>query len=622
MDRRQFLSSSLALAGALAGGSLVGRRSAAATPPNILFIHVDEMRFPTVFPSGINDVAGFLAKFMPNTYKKLWQNGVKFASHHTAASACTPSRGAFTTGLYSQQNWVTQTITDFPGLPVPAQPQLDPAFPTYGSLLRQLGYQTPYVGKWHISIPKSPEDGGTGLEAYGFDFMTYPDPGGANLQGTVGLEPDFHNDAYIANQAATWLSQRSAADGPWCLTVGFINPHDKAWFWAGTEYKTYAALFPNGKGKFPAIVDWADEDPAKHIPWGQNPLRNPPSFGYPAIPPNWESAAQLEANKPSTQTFYRLFTAANWGGISEDPNQRKFTTARYPDVPAGQFNMAFAPYTYWQRALDLYTQVMSEVDVHIGTVLDALPAAVARNTIIVLTADHGDYAGAHGFTSDKMGTCYKEIFNIPLIVADLTGRFIGDIDIVRNQLTSSVDLVPMMVTLAYNGDPSWINGDLAGLYGTRYNMIPLLHSAQTPGRPYVLFSTDELAPAFNFNNAPFHVIGYIKEETPNSGVYTKLGVYAHWQQLTTTIDQRSIELEFYDYASPDGHQETDNTAHDDPRAEQMRDELLTDLIPNELQALLPSSYGVAQAKARLKYIAYETIADRLSLLQTGGVVAF
>jgi arylsulfatase A-like enzyme len=117
MDRRRFLSSSLALGGALAGASLFKRRGEAATPPNILFIHVDEMRFPTVFPSGINDVAGFLSKFMPNTYNKLWQNGVKFANYHTAASACSPSRGAFTTGLYSQQNWVTQTITDVPDAP-------------------------------------------------------------------------------------------------------------------------------------------------------------------------------------------------------------------------------------------------------------------------------------------------------------------------------------------------------------------------------------------------------------------------------------------------------------------------------------------------------------------------
>ena len=62
----------------------------AGKQPNILFILVDEMRFPKVFPKGITTPDQFLQTFMPNTYK-LWSNGVKFANHHTAASACTPA---------------------------------------------------------------------------------------------------------------------------------------------------------------------------------------------------------------------------------------------------------------------------------------------------------------------------------------------------------------------------------------------------------------------------------------------------------------------------------------------------------------------------------------------------
>jgi arylsulfatase A-like enzyme len=88
MNRRQFISSSAAVGGALAGARLFGTRArAAASPPNILFIVVDEMRYPTVFPSGIGDAGQFLAAFMPNTYE-LWQNGVKFANQHTASIAC------------------------------------------------------------------------------------------------------------------------------------------------------------------------------------------------------------------------------------------------------------------------------------------------------------------------------------------------------------------------------------------------------------------------------------------------------------------------------------------------------------------------------------------------------
>jgi len=73
---------------------------------------------------------------MPNLYSKIWKKGVKFGNYHTAANACTPTRGTIISGLYSQQSWLL-TILDNPNGPV-----LNPAFPTYGKLLQQAGYQT------------------------------------------------------------------------------------------------------------------------------------------------------------------------------------------------------------------------------------------------------------------------------------------------------------------------------------------------------------------------------------------------------------------------------------------------------------------------------------------------
>ena len=45
------------------------------------------------------------------------------------------------------------TILTNPKLPV-----LNPAFPTYGKLLQANGYNTPYFGKWHVSVPNGPAD--------------------------------------------------------------------------------------------------------------------------------------------------------------------------------------------------------------------------------------------------------------------------------------------------------------------------------------------------------------------------------------------------------------------------------------------------------------------------------
>lgn len=135
--------------------------------PNILFVLVDELGFPTVFPEGIRTPGQYLKKYMPSLYKKLWKKGVKFGNYHTAANACTPSRGVIIIGLYSHQTWLMNTTLSTPcnadycpattGTypPNPRQPVLNETFPTYGKLLRRAGYQTPYVGKWHVSVPSA-----------------------------------------------------------------------------------------------------------------------------------------------------------------------------------------------------------------------------------------------------------------------------------------------------------------------------------------------------------------------------------------------------------------------------------------------------------------------------------
>ena len=117
--------------------------------PNILFVLVDEMRYPTNFPEGIADAPEFFERYMPNIYK-LWKRGVKFSNYHTAANACSPARGTIISGLYSQQTGVGCTNTQVPtqppydherGFDPSIAPTLDPAFPTYGKLLRDLGYR-------------------------------------------------------------------------------------------------------------------------------------------------------------------------------------------------------------------------------------------------------------------------------------------------------------------------------------------------------------------------------------------------------------------------------------------------------------------------------------------------
>lgn len=600
--------------------------------PNILFILVDELRYPTVFPGNIKTPGEFLRQFMPNVHKRIWKRGVKFGNHNTAANACTPSRGVLITGLYSQQQWVMTTILSTPcnqndcpattgTYPPPTrQPVLNHHYPTYGKLLQAAGYVTPYIGKWHVSVPAQATNA---LANYGFDYYpTYYDPTGDNFQGTYGDESrGYHADSYSASQAIAWLQNTRPDNQPWCLTVSLVNPHDREFFPAGTEFQTYADLFADPNVNLKAIQPYSG--PTYYGPvvdWDKNDLKSPNSYGYPAVPPNWEDATSIANKRLSTQTFFREYSQGVWGGVSDDPSQNSATIEQYPSANPDKnspFGVAKMPYSYWRRGLDSYTQIMQIVDAQIGSVLDAfheLPKDVRENTVIVFASDHGEYSGAHGFVQGKLGTVYEEAWHVPFVVVDPSGRYTGDIDEIRLGLTSHVDFTPLIASIGNLGSQDWMKGNLATIYAQRHDMISMLKSAVAPGRPYVLYATDEIVPDyfnFVFNRAPTHVLGLRTEDT-------KLGVYSKWVPLTSNIIPSSKELEFYDYSTTNGQLELDNlvvTNPDDPRIQSMAQHLLNDIVPNELQEKLPGTLGVVQEGSKIAHLAYR----ELIALQGSGI---
>jgi uncharacterized sulfatase len=137
-------------------------------------------------------------------------------------------------------------------------------------------------------------------------------------------------------------------------------------------------------------------------------------------------------------------------------------------------------------------------------------------------------------------------------------------------------------------------------------MLSMLKSASAPGRPYVLYATDEIVPDavnVNFNLSPTHILGLRTEDT-------KLGVYSKWIPLTSNIIPSSKELEFYDYSTTNGQLELDNLEHThpgDPRIHGMAQYLLDNLVPNELQEPLPGALRVVQDASKLAHLAYRQL---------------
>jgi arylsulfatase A-like enzyme len=537
-----------------------------------VFVLVDEMRFPSVFPRGTHTRDQFLRQYMPNVYE-LWRHGVKFHHYYSAGNACSPARATLATGLYPHQQWLLATRTTY-------GPALQPGFPTYGRLLRSFGYRTPYIGKWHLSNPPAHHSIKGYLENYGFQGYTNPDPTGTNGQG-------FYKDGHIANQAVRWL-ERYRGDAPFCLTVSFVNPHDKEFFWAGTEGDRYTELFKN----YPLRSMFS---------YSSVPTEDtPPSYGNPVLPPNWESVKDLTRHgKPDSQHVVPAFQEAAWGGAPDQPSAARFNVEPSPCQPKN-LGVAIAPFHYWQRGLDLYTFVLNMVDKHVGTVIHSIPKHLLPNTVIVFASDHGEYAGAHGLLSGKLGTAYEEGINVPLIVTDPSGRFTSHIDTPHMQLASSVDLAPMLVTLGNGGDTSWQSGQWAQIYSERLNLLPILANPRARGRDHVLFATNEIIPnSINYLRAPMNVLAVRTRDV-------KLVTYSYWAPGTTRPIKAGRSLEFYDYSTSAGRAETESNT-DDPRVRPLLHKLFGEYTSRQMEAPLPPSYRPTVARARASYVIWKAI---------------
>ena len=181
-------------------------------------------------------------------------HGVSFRRHYTGSLACVPSRPTLFTGQYPDVHGVTQTNGLGKMEDDSRMRWLRPGeVPTLGHWMRCGGYDTKYIGKWHMShadlvdpvsgesVITHDDDGvvddaavqaylvADPLEPFGFSGWVGPEPhGGERRQSGLVCDPIY------ADRAVAWLEdrylrrQRGDADAlrPFLLVVCFVNPHD------------------------------------------------------------------------------------------------------------------------------------------------------------------------------------------------------------------------------------------------------------------------------------------------------------------------------------------------------------------------------------------------------------
>ena len=159
----------------LAFGAFAARAPlAAATRPNILFILMDDLGWPSLSCFGNTHVP------TPNL-DRLAGEGVRFTQAYVTPQ-CTPTRATFLTGQYTARNKMWHVIPwyGYPAARVQEQPFREglsrDAF-TLAKGMKAAGYATACIGKWHLTTN---EDGNyTGLRPeashyYGFDTVQTP----------------------------------------------------------------------------------------------------------------------------------------------------------------------------------------------------------------------------------------------------------------------------------------------------------------------------------------------------------------------------------------------------------------------------------------------------------------
>jgi arylsulfatase A-like enzyme len=201
--------------------------------PNIVFIVADDLGF-----ADLGCYGGRPARFGPVSpvLDRLAAGGLKFTQGYSNSPVCSPTRFALMTARYQYRlrgaaeepiNSKSRGSTTL-GLP--------PQHPTLPSLLRDSGYRTALIGKWHLGYPPAFGPLLSGYEEFfgpmsgGVDYFTHCAFTGAHDLWSGDQEK--HEDGYltdlISRRAVDYVDRMAAQESPFFLSLHYTAPH---WPW-------------------------------------------------------------------------------------------------------------------------------------------------------------------------------------------------------------------------------------------------------------------------------------------------------------------------------------------------------------------------------------------------------
>ena len=355
----RLVSFSLALAGAVAAGSLARAPHAPAGPgpaaPNVVVITTDDQ-----------DAASVAA--MPATRERIGAEGTTFERSVVNFPLCCPSRATFLTGQYSHNHGV-----DGNRPPNGGYQAFDPSS-TLPLWLQDAGYHTALVGKYLNGYEAAPPEADPGwsewhamrtFHYYGYTLLEGfpPGPLAATQYGSLSEDPDDPADPgsyltdVITDKAEDVVEVRAALPQPYFLWLTYLAPH--------------------GGGPSAPAARCFDELPkpaARHLGGFEGePLPRPPSF--------------------------------NERNVTDKPR----IVRRRPPLTATELESL-------EVAWRCHRESLLAADEGVERIADAIEASgEAENTLLIFTADNGLIFGEHRGYRQK-NRPYEEAIRVPLLV--------------------------------------------------------------------------------------------------------------------------------------------------------------------------------------------------------------
>lgn len=227
------------------------KTSNSSSQPNIIVIYTDDLGYGDV---GVYGATGLET---PNI-DRLANEGMRFTMGYATSATCTPSRYALLTGSYP---WRNERARILPGT---APLLIDTAMMTLPKMLKNKGYHTGLVGKWHLGLGYGDvnwnEHVTPGPNEVGFDYAYYM-AATQDRVPTVYLENGFvdglnHDDPIFVDYDKNFEGEPTGKDNPELLKMHWHHGHNSS---------IVNGIPRIGYMKGGKSAHWVDEDMADHF---------------------------------------------------------------------------------------------------------------------------------------------------------------------------------------------------------------------------------------------------------------------------------------------------------------------------------------------------------------------